>query len=151
MADVTLPLVEASATAADAISKMRAAGVSGVIARSADGAWLFQAETLLLQAHHRPDATMSELIGGHWLYQSHEEHRRSAAGGLHGFLMEFRGRDAVVGGMSDDVARDLALAIRWYLCDKDPANHQYSPARYRALPVVNGTRYCSTKDGGVVS
>jgi CBS domain-containing protein len=151
MADVKLPLVEATATVADAIIKMRAAGVSGVIARSDEGAWLFQADTLILQAHHRPHATMSELIGGHWLHRNHEEHRRSGAGSHHGFLLGFRDGDGIVGGLSDDLARDLALAVRWYLCDKDPTNHQYSPAQYRALPIVNGIRYCSTKDGGVVS
>jgi hypothetical protein len=157
MAEVKLPLVQATATVADAINIMRAASVSGVIARSDEGAWLFQAETLLLQAHHRPDATMNELIGGHWLDPNHEEHLRSTPGHLGflpghlGFLMEFRGSDAIVGGLSHDMARDLALLVRWYLCDKDPANHQFSPAGYRALPIVNGTRYCSTKDGGVVS
>ena len=151
MADVKLPLVEPTTTVAEAISKMRAAGVSGIIERSDEGAWLFQAETLFLQVHHRPNATMGELIGGHWLHQSEEEHRRDPAYGHYGVLMEFRGDAVVVGGLPDDLVRDLALAVRWYLCDKDPANHQYSPAQYRALPVVNGTRFCSTKDGGVVS
>jgi|HubBroStandDraft_6_1064221.scaffolds.fasta_scaffold1578175_2 hypothetical protein len=43
MADVKLPLVEATATVADAIIKMRAADVSAIIARSDEGAWLFEA------------------------------------------------------------------------------------------------------------
>jgi hypothetical protein len=66
-------------------------------------------------------------------------------------VQSFSDGNGIVGGLSDNFARDLALAVRWYLCDKDPINHQYSPAQYRALPIVAGTRFCSAKDGGVVS
>ena len=149
MAEIKLPVVDEGVSVSDAFETLKKSGRSGLLVRHHDGMRLYRAETLDLQLHGHSDAKMSDIVGGDWLRQT-DGAKESAIGEV-GFIFELSSERAKIGGLSDGLAHDLNLAVHIYSCSKSPTAHIYTPAQYRALPVVNGIRYCSTKDGGNVT
>jgi hypothetical protein len=146
---VDLPTIKETVPLSDAYEAMKASGKSGLVVLHEDGARLFHASALELHLQDRSSSPMSEILGGRWLPQATAED--AAEPGGDGIVLSLAGDTASIGGLFDDVARDLTYAVRVYTCSLSPTTHIYTPTMYRALPIVGGVRYCNTKDGGIVS
>lgn len=150
VSELQLPAVGEDVQLSDAYETLKASGKSGLVVMHADGPRLFRAESLELQLPNRAGEAMKNIAGGTWLPE--HPHNAEWAGGHTGvFLVKLVADSAILGGLSPEMSRDLCLGVRIYCCSLYPTVHTYTGTQYRALPVVNGVRYCSTRDGGVVS
>jgi hypothetical protein len=144
---VEVPVVDESVTLTDAYDALKASRKSGLVVRHHDGPRLYEAKTLELQLSHAPGESMTQVAGGIWLHAAHDQ----VLAFSEPFVGNIEGDSAMIGGLPDDLLRQIQLAVRVYCCSLDPLNHQYDSAQYKRLPVVNGVRYCTTQDGGTVS
>jgi hypothetical protein len=150
MSIVELPVIQGGVSLAEAYETLKVSGKSGLVVVSSDGPRLFHAGALELQLPHGPGLPMQELAGGHWLPEAARAAGELTEGEPNLFIVRMAGGKAAIGGLLEDAARNLNFGVRVYSCSLYPTIHTYTAMQYRALPIVGGVRYCTTKDGGVV-
>ena len=151
MAIAELPVVANNTRLAEAFEKMRQADRSGLVVLYEDGARLYRVDLLEVQLPDRGDRPMSQIRGGQWIpRQSDRSGQDPEEVAPEAILLNVEGPTATIDFHSEEMARELRLAMRIYRCNVDQ-NHSYTALQVKSLRKVRGGWACRQADNGIVS